>query len=280
MNKLDLEARIKAEVYNYSGKLSLYANDFHGNVIEINSEEEFESASCIKLFILAEFFRLIHEKTIDPEQLLTYEKKHYVTGSGVLRAMEPGVQLSAKNFAVLMTIISDNIATNVLIDFLGLDNINKTCKVLGFEQTTLHNPIDFETYETLGTTTPKDFGRCFDMLYKEQLWSPELSRQMLDILGNQQYNTLLTKEFAPYFLDSEDTGDEELIRVVSKSGSMDECRNDGGIIYTPFGGYVIAIFTKDFKDPLYHQEHESNLFGSKVSRLVFDHYVSLKGTLK
>lgn len=245
MDKLSLEARIKAETYNFSGKLSVYANDFHGNVLEINSEDKFESASCIKLFILAELYRRIYKKEIDPNQLLKYEKKHYVVGSGVLRALDCGVRMTAKNFATLMIIVSDNIATNILIDFLGIDNINNTCKELGFKDTILHNTIDFEKYKKLGTTTPKDYGRCFEKLYKKELWSGELSQQMLDILGKQHYNTMLVKELAPYYLDSEDTGDEELVRIASKSGSMDACRNDGGIIYTPYGDYAIAIFTNE-----------------------------------
>lgn len=280
MDKLTLEARIKAETYNFSGKLSLYSNDFHGNVVEINSEEKFESASCIKVFIMAELFRQIYKNEIDPGQLLKYEEKHYVVGSGVLRALDTGVQLTAKNFASLMIIVSDNIATNVLIDYLGIDNINRTCKELGFKDTVLHNSIDFEKYEKLGTTTPKDYGRFFEKLYRKELWSEELSNQMLDILGKQHYNTMLVKDLAPYYLDSEDTGEEELVRVASKSGSMDACRNDGGIIYTPYGDYAIAIFTKGFMDSLYYPDHESYRFGAKVSKLMFDHFISLKGAFR
>jgi beta-lactamase class A len=103
---------------------------------------------------------------------------------------------------------------------------------------------------------------------------------MLDILEKQHYNTMLVKELAPYYLDSEDTGDEELIRIASKSGSMDECRNDGGIIFTPYGDYAIAIFTKEFKDSLYYQEHESYRFGARVSKLLFDNFISLKGAFR
>ena len=280
MDKLSLESRIKAEIYNFSGKLSLYANDFRGNIVEVNSEEKFETASCIKVFIMAELFRRIYLKEVNPDQLLEYREEHYVVGSGVLRALDTGVRLTAKNFATLMIIVSDNIATNVLIDFLGVDNINNTCRELGFKDTVLHNPIDFKRYDKLGTTTPKDYGRFFEKLYRKEMWSEELSSQMLDILEKQHYNTMLVKELAPYYLDSEDTGDEELIRIASKSGSMDECRNDGGIIFTPYGDYAIAIFTKEFKDSLYYQEHESYRFGARVSKLLFDNFISLKGAFR
>jgi|SRR6056297_471977 len=278
MDKLSLEARLKAEVVSFSGKVSFYANDFKGNIINVNSNERFEAGSCIKVFILNEFFRQVYEKKIDPNKILKYEKDNYITGSGILRALDLGVEMTAKNFAKIMIIISDNIATNTLIDFLGIENINNTCKELGFNSTELHNKINFEKYEKLGTTTPRDYGKFFEMLYKEELWSKEISREMLEILKNQHYNRMLTKNLPQYYLDSEDTGDEELVYLASKSGSMDAARNDGGIFHTPYGSYVLVIFTKKFKDPLYYNEHESYIFGSRASRLIFDQYLALRGT--
>ncbi|CAK7029113.1 serine hydrolase [Tissierella sp.] len=280
MNKLSLESRINAEVYNFSGRIGLYANDFKGNIIEINSDDKFETASTIKVFVLAELYKQIHENKINPHKILKNEKENYVVGSGILRDLDYGVEMTAKSFATLMIIISDNIATNVLIDLLGIDNINNTCADLGLKDTILHNKIDFEKYSKLGTTTPRDYGRFFELLYKKELWSKEVSEEMIDILKKQHYNTILTRDLPQYFLDSENTGDEELISIASKSGSMDACRNDGGIVYTPYGGYVISLFTKDFVDNLYYNDHESYRFGGKVSRLMFDQYISLEGRFK
>lgn len=280
MDKLSLEARIKAEVYNFSGKIGFYANDFRGNIIEINSEEKFETASTIKSFILVELFRQVKEKKVDLNQMMKYGEENYVVGSGILRHLDYGLEMTVKNVATLMIIISDNIATNMMIDLLGIDNINNTCNDLGFKDTVLHNKIDFAKYPKLGTTSPKDYGRLFEMLYKKELWSEELSQEMIEIFKKQQYNTMLTRNLPQYYLDSEDTGDEELFSIASKSGSMDACRNDGGIVFTPYGAYVIAIFTKDFADNLYYNDHESYRFGGKISRLIFDQYLALKGRLK
>lgn len=264
MNKLSLESRLKAEVVSFSSKVCLYANDFKGNVIEINADEKFESGSCCKIFILAELFKQVGEKKINLNNMLQYTKENYVVGSGILRAMDFGVELTVKNFATFMIIISDNIATNILIDLLGIDNINNTCNDLGFSNTVLHN----------------NYGKIFKKICKRELWSKESSEQMLEILKNQHYNTILTRNLPQYYLDSEDTGDEELIYIVSKSGSMDTCRNDGGIIHTPYGNYVLAIFTKLFKDPLYYSDHESYRYAPKASRLLFDQYLALKGRFK
>ncbi len=280
MDKLSLESRINAEVYNFSGKIGLYANDFKGNIIEINSDDKFETASTIKVFVLAELYKQIHEKKIDPNKILKYEKENYVVGSGILRDLDYGIEMTAKSFATLMIIISDNIATNILIDLLGIDNINNTCIDLGLKDTILHNKIDFEKYSKLGTTTPRDYGKFFELLYKKELWSKEISEEMIEIFKKQNYNTILTRDLPQYFLDSENTGDEELFAIASKSGSMNACRNDGGIVYTPYGGYVISFFTKEFVDNLYYNDHESYRFGGKVSRLMFDQFLSLEGRFR
>lgn len=90
---------------------------------------------------------------------------------------------------------------------------------------------------------------------------------------------MLTKRF-PQALIDEDTYEEELIYVASKSGSMDACRNDGGIVSTPYGKYVIVMFHKNFHDPVYYSEHPATEFGSRISRLIFDQYMALRGKIQ
>lgn len=280
MDMLGLESRINGETYNFSGQISVYANDFKGNIIDINAEDKFESASTIKTYILAELYKQIHEGKINRDDILRYDEENYIVGSGVLRALDFGVELTVKNFATLMMIVSDNVATNVIIDLLGIDNINNTCKELGLNDTVLYNKIDFEKYSKLGTTTPKDYGKIFELIYKGELWSKEISDEIIEMLKKQHYNTILTRDLPQYFLDSENTGDEEVLEIASKSGSMNACRNDGGIVFTTYGGYVICIFAKDFQDSLYYSDHEAYRFGAKVARLIFDQYVALEGSFK
>lgn len=277
MNPLSLESRLKAEVVSFSGKVAIYANDFQGHCIQINADESFEAGSCIKVFILLELFRQIHARLVNPKALLHTSETYHVTGSGILRFIGPGAALSIEHLAIFMIAISDNVAANMLIECLGIDNINRTAHAYGFTKTWLYNPIDFEHYEHLGDTTPRDYGVFFEKLHSRALINEEASTRMLQILKTQQYNRMLTKDFPQYYLDSEDTGDEELIYLASKSGSMDSARNDGGLIHTPYGAYVTVIFTKEFKDPLYYNEHESFRYGGKASRLIFDQFLALKG---
>lgn len=276
---LTLEKRIAAELASYDGQMSVYVDDMRGNTIEIGIDEKFEAASTIKTYILACLFDQIEKGKASLNEVLTYKKEHYIDGSGLMRDMSFGATFTVKDAAMLMIIISDNIATNMMIDYLGLDTINACIQALGCKDTVLHNPIDFAKYEKLGTTTPRDYASMFVRLAKGELISEKASEQMRDIFRRQHYNSTLTRFFPQYFLDSEDTGDEELIYVASKSGSMDACRNDGGIVHTPYGEYVIVIMNKNFSDPVYHSDHPAQVYGAKVSRLILDQYLALEGRL-
>lgn len=275
--KLTLEKRIEAEIKSYDGKMSVYANDLKGNVIAIGADEKFETASTIKTFILAALFEKVknHEASLD--DMILFEEKHMVDGSGVVRSLDPGISLRAKDVATFMIIVSDNVCTNMMIDFLGLDYINDCIERLGCKDTKLHNPISFEEYDDLGTTTPLDYASMFLRLQNGTLIGEAEDKAMLNIFRKQHYNSTLTRGFPVYFMDSEDTGDEELFYVASKSGSMNACRNDGGIVHTPYGDYVIVIFSKEFSDPLYYSDHPAQVFGAKVSRLLFDQFLALEG---
>ena len=276
---LTLEKRIAAELASYDGQMSIYADDLRGNVIAIGPDEKFETASTIKTYILACLFDQVEKGQASLEDVLTYREEHYIDGSGVLRDLGFGTAMKVKDVATLMIIISDNIATNMMIEYLGIDTINACIQALGCKDTILHNPIDFVKYDQLGTTTPRDYASMFIRLAKGELISPWASAQMREIFKKQHYNSTLTRFFPQYYLDSEDTGEEELIYVASKSGSMNACRNDGGIVHTPYGEYVIVIMNKDFSDPVYHDDHPALVFGAKVSRLLLDQYLALEGRL-
>lgn len=274
--RLTLEKRIEAELKSYDGKMCIYADDMKGNVIAIGADEEFETASSIKTYILACLFDEIEKGNASLDDMITYEESHVVDGSGVLCSLEPGAVLRVKDAATLMIIVSDNIATNMMIDYLGLDAINACIQKLGCKDTVLHNPINFEKYDKLGTTTPRDYGSVFTRLAKHELISPEADEKMLEILKKQHYNSMITKDFPPFYMDSDNT-DDILIRVASKSGSMDACRNDGGIIFTPYGPYVLVMLNKEFSDTMYYPGHPATVFGARVSRMLLDQFIALEG---
>ena len=273
---LTLEKRIEAEIASYDGQMAVYVDDMKGNIVAIGADEKFETASTIKTYILACLFDQIEKGNASLEEKITYKKEHFIDGSGVFRDLSFGAAMNVKDVATLMIIISDNIATNMMIDYLGLDTINACIQELGCKDTVLHNPIDFAKYDRLGTTTPRDYASIFLRLAKHELISPEADEKMLEIFKKQHYNSMITKDFPPVYMDSDNT-DDVMIHVASKSGSMDACRNDGGIIYTPYGPYVLVMLNKEFSDAMYYPAHPATVFGARVSRMLFDQFIALEG---
>lgn len=277
--RLTLEERIEAELKSYDGTMGLYMDDLKGNVITRFPDEPFETASTIKVYILAALFDAIEQGKASLKDMLTCEERFWIDGSGILGSLEVGTPLSVKNVATLMIIVSDNIATNMLIDYLGIDSINACIQKLGCKDTKLHNVLDFAKYHQLGTTTPRDYASMFVRIANRTLVSPEASQQMWEILSQQHYNSMIVKSLPQFYVDP-DNYDEQLFWFASKSGSMNACRNDGGIITTPYGSYVIVMLNKDFSDKQYYPEHPATVFGSRVSRLIFDQYLTLEGRIK
>ena len=246
---MTLEKRIAAELYSYQGRMSVFVDDLRGSTVQIGADEAFETASTIKAFILAVLYLQASR------------------GKGDL------------DTATMMIICSDNIATNMIIDYLGLDTINACIRELGFGHTVLHNPLHFDRYDKLGTTTPRDYAALFAQVAKGTLVSKEASAAMLGIFRQQHYNTMLTHDFPQFYLDCEETGEPELIWVASKSGSMNACRNDGGIVHTPYGEYVIVLMNKDFHDIIEYNDHPSMVYGARVSRMILDQILACEGKL-
>lgn len=277
---LTLEKRIAAELCGLDATMCVYADDLRGHVVERGADEAFESASTIKIFVLGCLYDQAEKGKARLDEVLTYEEKHFVDGSGMIRALGTGAQLRAADAATLMIICSDNIATNMLIDYLGLDTINAFIRAIGCTATTLHRRLASDNWgEPLGTITPRDMGRFFALLAKGELVSPAASDAMRNILRQQHYNTMLAGNLPPYYTDAEESGaDPDLIYTASKSGSMDACRNDGGLVHTPYGDYVVVLMCKDFANKLEVNDHPAFVYGGRVSRLLFDQYLALEGS--
>ena len=116
---MTLEKRIDAELYSYQGRMSVFVDDLQGHTVERGADEEFETASVIKAFLLAALYLQAERGKADLSAEIEYEASQFVDGSGMLRALGVGARLKVKDTATMMIICSDNIATNMLIDYLG-----------------------------------------------------------------------------------------------------------------------------------------------------------------
>ncbi len=121
--------------------MCVYADDLHGHGVERGADDEFESASTIRFIFWA--VCTPRRKPAKPAWMptLTYEARHFVDGSGLIRSLGEGARLRARDVATLMIVVSDNIATNMLIDYLGLDTINAFIRSIGCTHTKLHRSL-------------------------------------------------------------------------------------------------------------------------------------------
>lgn len=275
--KNELEQIIKNEFINFNGKVSVYANDLQGNVLEINSNEQYNAASCIKVFILVELFKQVHFGNKSLEEKLTYNSKNYVNGSGVLQYLTTGLELSVKHIATLMMIISDNIATNIMIDYLGIENINSTIKELGCTNTELYCKFESVEDKPFSKTTVKDYAHIFELINNEKLWDKSTSKQIIDIMKNGKYHEMVGDGIPKVYIKT----DKEFVNyIATKSGKYQSVRNDGGIISTKYGNYILAIFIKDFPDEYYLNDENIYKYGRNISNIIFDRYMALKGKIQ
>ena len=258
---MTLEKRIAAELYSYQGKMSVFVDDLHGHTVEIGADEEFETASTIKAYILAALYLQASRGKASLEEKITYKPEHFVDGSGMLRALGVGASLKVKDAATMMIICSDNIATNMVIDYLGLDTINACIREMGFAHTVLHNPLHFDLYNDLGTTTPRDYASLFAQVAKGTLVSAEASAEMLAIFRQQHYNTMLTHDF-PHVL-SRLRGDR---RAGTHLGGQQERQHERlpqRRRHRPHplpASMSIVLMNKDFHDIIEYNDHPSMVY--------------------
>lgn len=266
----------------FSGEIGVWARHLNtGETISFNSDGVFETASCIKVPIMLEVLRQAGEGRFGLDDPLPFREEHRVLGSGILRDLSSRVVLTVRDAVVLMIVVSDNSATNMLIDLVDLDAVNETLRSLGLRETVLHNRISFQedAPDRLGSSTPREFGVLLEKVYRRLAVSPAACEQAIDIMKRQQYNQAIAR-YLPYDLIAPPhrEGEKRVVEIASKSGSWTGVRNDAGIVFTPWGDYVVSLWSKGCKDERYHVDQEAMVILPAVSRWIFDRFVGARAS--
>jgi len=287
---MNCEDRIKELISEFEGKVSLYITDEKNNIIRYNENEIVETASCIKLFILIEYYKQILKNEKSRNDLISYSiQNDYVeNGSGIIQYLQD-LNLSSINMAILMIIVSDNIATNKMIDYLGFDNINNTIKRLGFKNTFLNaKKLDFNIYSSIGKTTAFEYAKAYEMILKNEILTPNLCDEIISILSHQTKNDMIKRFLPQKYLEEKGSENAFIKYIATKSGGLGDegkediinCRNDGGIISTNVGSYIVSIFISNFKDHYFYADNPASLLGAKINKIIFETFESNKGLIK
>lgn len=205
----------------------------------INETELFPAASVIKLFILQELFRRVDCCQLQMETKITLQDANKVGGFGILKEMRAGLELSCGELATLMIVLSDNVATNILIDVLGIDEINAANRRRGFTQTCLQRKMMDQAAKQRGLdnfTSPLDVMKLLTELETGEHLSARSRRQFIDILLKQQCNNKLPALLPPTTL------------LAHKTGDLPQVEHDAGILYSCNGPVIIVVMMKKLAD--------------------------------
>jgi beta-lactamase class A len=238
----------------------------------------------IKVAVLVEVFARSHEGSLDFADRIVLRDNDRVDGSGVVQFLGAGLAMSVRDLAELMVIVSDNTATNMLIDLVSVAAVNARMRSLGLERTTLDGKIGGDPASAAGSsrrsvTTPREMTRLFELLWRGEVVSAAASAEMLKILSHQCFMDLIR------YLPCDDLTDSEgrahsAIAVASKSGAVNGVRNDVGLISVKTDAgprqYIVGAFTQDVEDGhLWTPENVALMAIGEVSRLAYEHAATL-----
>ncbi|GHH96757.1 serine hydrolase [Neobacillus kokaensis] len=251
---LEFEEKLIGALAGLRGKAGV-SIEIEGECFNFNSEEVFPSASVIKVPILIEGLRQAEAGEISLNQVLSIQDR--VGGSGVLQTLSDQVTLTVKDLLTLMITVSDNTATNMMIDLLGMDAINQSMKKLGLEKTVLKRKMmDFAAIQRglNNVTTASDLITCLKVITEGDCLSEKSQKLALEIMTYQQFHDKLSGAI-----------NTEKILVASKSGSLPGVENDCAIFKYQGKTAYAAVLMDQLED-----EYNSRRVISKIGKGIYD----------
>ncbi|MDI6783455.1 MAG: class A beta-lactamase-related serine hydrolase [bacterium] len=271
-NIQSLTRKIERVINRFEGNPGIAFKNFTtGDEFYFNADDRFPTASVIKLPIMVEAFEQVKERKIKLTDKLTYRKRLKYPGSGVIQFLSDGLQISVYDAIVLMIILSDNTTTNMLIDLLGVNNINRRMESFGLTNTKVFRKAFGKKPEVepalckkfgFGMTTPREMNLLLEKIYLGQVVGKQACNRMLEIMKNQFYESQLRRWVFG-----------KKVWVANKTGAVNGVRNDVGIIHTPKSDCAISVFCKQVQDKSWKLDNQAQVFTAYLSKLIFDYYM-------
>jgi len=270
----DLQAKIAALAAKHHGKLALYAANLKtGDSISMDPDKPVPTASVIKLPVLFEAMEQVKAGKHKLTDKITLQKDDIVLGSGILQFFDTPLAITFKDALTFMIIESDNTATNLVIDQVGIKNVNDRITQMGLKDTYLYKkvykpatepmPADQKKFG-LGKTTAREMAKVMEAIVRCDLHDRKLCDDMLYMLRNQQYRNLV-----PHYIETSDTS-EGLSLIANKTGSLDEVRNDVAAVYSKNGPIVISAFTYDNEDKSWNNDNAAELLVARIAKSIME----------
>ncbi len=273
-----LNERIAAKVRDFHGAVSLYAKNLDtGKSYGLSGDDPVRTASTIKLAIMVECFAEAGENKLNLSEPIKITEDEKVSGSGILQELSNGDQLPIRDIIDLMIVLSDNTATNLILNRIGGNAVNARMAQLGFAQTRVMRKIlgDGNKLKAtpsgitdegaksenkkwgIGRTSPREMVTILEKLYRGELVSKAASEEMLTILKHQRDRNGIGRDMKD-------------VEIASKSGALDRLRSDVGIIYSKHGPIAMAITVDNVPEVDWSSDNPGLLLISALSEILVE----------
>ncbi len=269
-----LQESLKARIGNFPGTVTLYAKNLDsGQAVEIRGSDPVRTASTIKLPILCAVFDAVAHDRASWTELLTVTAAEKVSGSGVIASeISDGVQLPLGDVTHLMIVLSDNTATNMVLDRFGADMVNAYLDRIGVANTRAMRKIlgtgtaagvsaagklpENQKYG-LGKSTPRDMVTILEKLEHGEIVNADSSKEILAVLKRCQDATGIRRRLGG-------------MPIVNKTGSLDALRSDLGIVYTKTGRIAMAITVDGIPKPDWSPDNPGSVMIADLAQILVE----------
>lgn len=249
-----------------------------GETFYDNADEAMPTASLIKFMVMLEVYQQVREGKLKLNDVIVLRKEDMVHGSGILTYhFSDGATFPLRDAVRLMIVFSDNTATNLVLDKIGIASTGQRMAEWGCPNTKIHakvfkgstTSIDPERTKKfgLGSTTAREAVQLLEKLHQGKLVGPEACQEMIGHLKKCDDKTKL-KRLLP-----------EKIAVAHKTGSVSDVKTDAGILYLPGGPVAICVLTAKNEDKRFRDDNAANVLIGKIAKEVHDHFAK-KSTMK
>ncbi|HUI09320.1 MAG TPA: serine hydrolase [Bacteroidota bacterium] len=281
----DIMAELRALNARFGGHLGLMAKNLAtGDTVAYNAGDRFPTASTIKLPVMAAYFDMVRRGEIDPATRITLRGDEKKPGTGVLQFLDDGAAVTLRDAVTLMITMSDNTATNLVLDRLAathearLARVNDFAVAQGLKDTRLLNRLfTFATKQPtpeamrygLGVTTPADMALLMERIYERRVADSASCAAMIGILGNQFYSDMVPRLLPQSACAS--------FAVAHKTGSVTETKADVALVLSDRANFVIAVYVDKSPDHIDDGSDAATLLGAYAARAVWNHFTGMTG---